>query len=450
MTLNALLGAGAARVPDQPLVLTHDRAISYREGLARSEAFARGLAGRSIRRFACDIADVGDLVALLCGSAAAGSEGCVYPAGLDDGTIADYLSTFEQRVFVTDRETTLDDVVHPDVLASPGDEQVRSLGEGAPAMILTTGTTGRPKGVRYDWSNLVAAVRHPDEVPGARWLLAYNLNQFAGIQVLLHVLASAATLAVPRSNQARDAIRAMRELDVTHVSATPTFWRFVVGLLDETSARELSLQQVTLGGEPSPGPLLASLRRLFPEVRISHVYAGTEFGPVVSVRDGRPGLPLSVLERGDDAAIQLKVLDGELMVRSRVGMRGYFGGEDVDEGWRPTGDLVEVTADRILFVGRTTDVINVGGVKVHPLPVEEIVGAVEGVELARAYGRPNPVTGEIVALDVVARDGADPAEVERAVRLACESLAPAARPRRIRFVDRIDVRGNKIARGPRS
>lgn len=450
MTLDLLLSAGAARVPDQPLVLSNEGSLSYADACTRSEAFARGLAARGVERFACDVADVGELVPLLCAAASVGSEACVYPAGLDDATTADYLTSFGQNVYITDRAAGVDAETIPPAALAVGSGPAPRIAADAPAMILTTGTTGKPKGVRYDWSKLIAAIRHPDDTPGARWLLAYNLNQFAGIQVLLHVLASAATLVVPVSNQPRDAVVAMRDLGVTHVSATPTFWRFVIALLDEEAAGRLSLKQITLGGEPSPGPLLEALRRFFPEARISHVYAGTEFGPVVSVRDGRAGLPISVLERGEDAPIQLKVVDGELMVRSRVGMRGYFGGDDVDEGWQPTGDLVEVTDDRILFVGRTSDVINVGGVKVHPLPVEEVVGSVDGVELARAYGRASPITGEIVALDVVAKAGADPAEVEAAIRAACESLAPAARPRRIRFVDRIDVRGHKIARGPRS
>lgn len=445
-----MLRAGAAALPDAPLIVDPDGSVSYRDLTARSDALARGLAARGIRRFACDVADVRELVALLCGSSAVGSEACVYPTGLDDATISEYLSAFEQPVLVTDRVVSVGaDVIPPGSLAIDGNP-IETRPESAPAMILTTGTTGRPKGVRYDWGNLIAAIRHPDDTPGARWLLAYNLNQFAGMQVLLHVLASKATLVVPRSNQPRDAVAAMRKHGVTHVSATPTFWRFVTGLLDASSAAEIPLQQITLGGEPSPGPLLAQLARMFPGARVSHVYAGTEFGPVVSVRDGLPGLPVSVLDRGDDAAIQLKVVEGELMVRSRVGMRGYFGAEDVDEGWRPTGDLVEIRDGRILFVGRTSDVINVGGVKVHPLPVEEIVSAVDGVALVRAYGRPSPVTGEIVALDVVAGPGVDRPSLEQAIRAASEVLAPAARPRRIRFVDDIDTRGHKIVRRPES
>lgn len=450
MTLYDLLRDGAARASDQALVVTRDRSFSYEDRLARSDAFARGLRAQSIERFACVVGDTAELLSLLCASAAVGSEACIFPAQLDEATIDEYLIAFEQPVVVTDRSLEIGRVeVLPLHALAVDDGLVPERAGSAPTLILTTGTTGRPKGVRHDWSRLIAATRRPEHQPGARWLLAYNINQFAGIQVLLHVLASRATLVVPESNQPRDALTAMRDLGVTHVSATPTFWRFVTALLDEAPERGLRLQQITLGGEAAPGPLLETLARLFPKARISHIYAGTEFGSIASVRDGTKGLPLSILDRGENADSQLRIVDGELQIRSRVGMLGYYGEDDVDEEWRPTGDLVEIRDDRIVFVGRTTDTINVGGVKVHPLPVEDLVGAVEGVELVRAYGRPSPLTGEIVVLDVVAGPGVDTESLERDIRAACDSLIAAARPRRIRFVSDIDVKGQKIDRGVR-
>jgi acyl-CoA synthetase (AMP-forming)/AMP-acid ligase II len=318
--------------------------------------------------------------------------------------------------------------------------------ERAPVLILTTGTTGRQKGARHDWGRLLRGVRHPDERPGSRWLLGYNLHQFAGVQVLVHVLASRATLVAPASRDPTAVIEAMRETGVTHASGTPTFWRVVLGGLDPRTASALALRQITLGGEPVPQAVIDRLRTLFPGARISQVYASSEFGTLVSVRDGRSGLPKSVLERGDDADVQFRIVDGELQVRSRVGMLGYHGGGHGDGGWRGTGDLVEVRGDRIHFVGRSSDVINVGGAKVHPLPVEEVVCSVAGVELAKAYGRPNPVTGQIVALDVVPAAGADVDSVEAEIRSACEALPAAGRPRRIKFVPALEVRGDKLAR----
>lgn len=239
----------------------------------------------------------------------------------------------------------------------------------------------------------------------------------------------------------------MRAHGVTHASATPTYWRFLLAELRADGGPVPRLRQITLGGEAIPAPVLDALATTFPDAAISQVYAASEFGSSSSMRDGRSGLALDVLARGDDADIRMKIVDGELWVRSRVGMLGYYGEEPLDaDGWRPTGDLVEVVGDRIVFCGRTSEVINVGGVKVHPLPIEERVGAVPGVDMARVYGRPNALTGAIVALEVVAAPGADTEQLAADIRAACVDLPPAARPRSIRFVDSIATAGNKIVR----
>lgn len=442
-----LLREAAAEVPEQPVVLTRDGALTYAECLARSEALAAGIAAGGIDRFAALVDDVDDLLGLMCGSSAVASECCCYPAHVDEQGAAALASSFGHRTIVTRRPLHIDgaDVVEPDaLLSSPG--ATREAPGRAPVLILTTGTTGEPKGARHDWARLVASVRHRTKRPGTRWFLGYDLNQFAGVQLLLHVLATHGTLVVGPSRQPRDAPPVMRDLGVTHASATPTFWRFLAASIDEETARSIPLQQITLGGEATPAPLLEDLHRLFPEARLSQVYASTEFGSSVSVRDGENGLPVSVLERGDDADVQMRIDDGELWVRSRIGMLGYHGDPDADDGWRPTGDLVELDGDRVRFVGRTSDRINVGGVKVHPLPVEEAVCAVPGVDVARAYGRANPITGQILALDVVARPGVDVEDLEREIRAACGSLPPAGQPRLIRFVDDLAVKGGKIVR----
>jgi acyl-CoA synthetase (AMP-forming)/AMP-acid ligase II len=440
--LHDLVREGAHADPDQPLVISESGVLTYSECAARSEALARGLRRKAVERFACVLSDPAELLPLLCAASAVGAEPCVYRPTIEDDLLDDFARTFGHQVIVSDRAlatpgvevASLDDLA--DAGAAPPAPSDRS-----PILVLTTGTTGRPKAARHDWRRLRAAVRTRPEMVGTRWLLAYNVNQFAGLQILLHVLANRATLVVPASNQPRDGLAAIRTHGVTHVSATPTFWRMAMGLLSEADAKDLSLRQITLGGEAVPASLLTDLSRLFPDVRVSQVYASTEFGSTTSVRDRENGLPAAVLDQGEDADVRFRVVDGELFVASRVGMLGYFGQEDVTDDWRPTGDLVEVRDGRIHFVGRVSEVVNVGGVKVHPLPVEETVAAVDGVLLARAYGRPNAVTGEIMAVDVVLREGADADETKEAIRAACESLPPAARPRRIQFVDALADQG---------
>ena len=444
-----LVQEAAAEAPEQPVLISSVRSLSYRQCQGRAEAVARGLHERGIERFGSAVEAPADILVAVVAASACGAEACVYPRDLDAAGIGRFAQRFGHPVVLTDEGQALDGA-HRVALY----ELEREVGRAAPlpnpghapVLILTTGSTGEPKGARHDWARLVHAVRRPDTRPGARWLLAYNLNQFAGVQIMLHALASRAALVVPPTRRAEDVIDAIREHRVTHASATPTLWRLIVGRLDDETARQLPLEQITLGGEAAPERLIERLGKLFPLARISHVYAGTEFGSVVSVRDGHSGLPASILERDESADVRFRILDGELQISSRVGMLGYHGADDEPSDWRATGDLVEVRGDRIQFVGRTTEIINVGGAKVHPLPVEEVVCSVEGVQLAAVYGRPNPITGQIVAVDVVVAPGIDTEALTARIRAACEALPAAGRPRRIRFVEELETRGHKLIR----
>ena len=448
-----LLRRVAAEDPARTAILTHDTSTTYAELVAAADSVAAALRREDVRRFAVADHDAATVVALLAGASAAGAEACVHPPAEPD-EIRDLVARFGHHVVVTARDDlqVLDSrVVAADLWTGGGEPTTepfpRPTDAARPHLVLTTGTTGLPRGVRHDWARLLRSTTRVKPAADERWLLAYGLHQFAGLQILLHVFAAGATLVAPAPRRPREGLAAIRALGVTHASATPTYWRFLLAELRSDGGQSPELRQVTLGGEAIPGPLLGELRHTFPNARISQVYAASEFGSTGSMRDGRPGLSTDVLERGEDADVAMRIVDGELWIRSRTGMLGYYGEPAVDaDGWRPTGDLVEVEGDRILFRGRTSEIINVGGVKVHPLPIEERVSAVAGVDMARVYGRPNPMTGAIVALEVVAAPGADRDAVDAAIREACEDLPGAARPRNIRFVDSVVTAGSKIVR----
>ena len=435
--------------PGRPAVVTDQVSLTYRQLLDRAHSAAAGLRARGIARVGIADFEAPIVVPLLAGAALAGVEACVYPPD-DAAALVALANRFDHGVLVSDRDD-LDgvDVVRPGALLSSA-----ALSSAPPPgrtprphLVLTTGTTGAPRGVRHDWDRIVQAARRVKPEPAARWLLAYGLHQFAGLQVLVHVFAAGATLVAPAPRRPREGLAAMRVHAVDHASATPTYWRFLLAEMRSDRGPVPGLKQITLGGEAIPGPLLDDLREAFPAAEVSQIYAASEFGASSSIRDGRPGLPTGLLERGDDADVALKVVDGELWVRSRIGMLGYYGEEPVDAaGWRATGDLVELDGDRIRFRGRTSEIINVGGVKVHPLPIEERIAAVAGVDVARVYARPNAMTGSIVAVEVVVQQDVDTDRVDLAIREACADLPAAARPRSIRFVDVLVTQGEKIVR----
>jgi acyl-coenzyme A synthetase/AMP-(fatty) acid ligase len=112
--------------------------------------------------------------------------------------------------------------------------------------------------------------------------------------------------------------------------------------------------------------------------------------------------------------------------------------------------LIEIVGTRVLFRGRQSEIINVGGVKVHPLPVEDRILALESVEAARVFGRPSKLTGAIVAVEIVPTGGTDEADVDkirRDVKDAVADLPRAWQPRSVTVIDALETRGGKTVRG---
>lgn len=447
-----LLRRTAERRPSGTAVLRGSDRATFGDLLESSRRIAAGLRRRGVDRFCIVDPDPVTVIPLLAAASLTGVETCVYPPTASPDAVRDMLERFDHTLMVTPRAdlaglgsmtTAAELVENPSVTVD------ETLPEERRHLVLTTGTTGAPRAARHDWWPLVRAVDLPTmrRADDQRWLLAYGMNQFGGLQVLMHVVNTGATLVTTEEFTPKSGLAAMREHGVSHVSATPTYWRFVLAELAADGGAVPSLRQVTLGGEATSERLLKALRRTFTGARITQIYGANEYGKNRSIRDSSTGLPLSTLAEDED--IQFKVEDGELWVKSAYSMFGYYGEEPIDpDAWRPTGDLVEVIGDRVFFRGRASDVINVGGVKVHPLPVEERIAAVPGVGIARVYGRSNPLTGSIVAVEVVAEAGSDPDVIDDGIRAACADLPPASQPRSIRFVDEITTTDHKITRQP--
>lgn len=302
--------------------------------------------------------------------------------------------------------------------------------------LLTSGTEGEPKAATHTWNSLARPVRRLNEMQ--TWLLAYRPHLYAGMQVILQALLNEGTLIMPSSVASPDEIvRAMLVGQVQFASATPSYWRRLLTFAERSALSRIPLRQITLGGETVDQPLLDQLQSVYPQSRIVHIYATTELGRCFSVTDGKAGFPLQYLTHEGSDAAELKIEDGQLLVRSPNRMLGYDGRVDCnDEPWRATGDLVELVGDRVYFAGRIGDMINVGGNKVRPVAVERLLRTIEGIEDVRVYGQSSSVAGQIVACDVVPRRGCDVEQLtEKIHREARRCLASHEVPRIVRIVD---------------
>ena len=111
--------------------------------------------------------------------------------------------------------------------------------------------------------------------------------------------------------------------------------------------------------------------------------------------------------------------------------------------------MIEARGDRCHFVGRRGGIINVGGAKVNPEEVEAVINLHPGVHASLVKARRNPITGALVAADVVLNEGViEAASLKEEIVAACASrLAPHKVPALVRFVPSLTVTaGGKLAR----
>lgn len=270
-------------------------------------------------------------------------------------------------------------------------------------IMATSGTTGAPKLVEHSLSSLCRTTKLNPQLVPVSWALFYDHSRFAGMQVVLQSLLSGARLVVPESDtHLSEKIAFFTRACCSHASATPTLWRNIIMLPE---AREWNLRSIALGGEIADGHVLEALKKLYPNARITHIFASTEAGVGFSVTDGKPGFPASYLSN-PPLGIDLKISEHRLFIRNSQVQGRYIGSnarfKDSDN-WVDTGDVVQKVGDRIHFVGRANGLINVGGNKVMPEVVEAALLVHPSVAAARVFSKSNPFSGSVVAAKVVLR-----------------------------------------------
>jgi acyl-CoA synthetase (AMP-forming)/AMP-acid ligase II len=315
-------------------------------------------------------------------------------------------------------------------------------------ILFTSGTTGLPKMAVHTLSSLCGPV--DDGLVGARgavWSTFYDIRRYGGLQIALRALLGDGSLALSSPQETTSAfLTRLGAVGVTHISGTPSHWRKA---LMSPAANAVEPHYVRLSGEIADQVILDRLARVYPSSRVAHAFASTEAGVAFDVQDGKPGFPAAWIDNPSTKA-SMRVIDGTLHIRSARTASGYIGQSlAMTDGFVDTGDLVEKDGDRYYFRGRREGVINVGGQKVFPEEVEAILGRHPEVRAARVRAHKSPITGAIVAADVVLADPQVPwADLRTDLIEHCRSHLPAWKvPGLIRQVDTIALNAaGKIAR----
>lgn len=298
-------------------------------------------------------------------------------------------------------------------------------------VLFSSGSTGAPKGVVHDCTALLEKFRRPGQQKTTLSFLLFD--HIGGLDTLLNTLSSGGTLVTIQSRDPETVCAAIARHRVHTLPTSPTFLNML--LLNGAYHRHdlSSLRLIAYGTEPMPASVLARLAEAMPQVKLLQTYGLSELGVLrTRSRDGT----LWVQFTGEGYETQIR--DGILWVRARTSMLGYLNAPDRfdADGWFCTEDAVEVDGDYMRILGRTSDLINVGGRKVYPAEVEAVLLDLPNVRDVAVFGRPNPLTGQIVAarVNLITPEGLD--EFKRRMRSFCRDKLPSYRvPVHIEFTD---------------
>lgn len=322
------------------------------------------------------------------------------------------------------------------IILSFGEIVDRIMSSSSEISIFTSGTTGQPKKVIHSVQTLIRNVRISEQYLNQIWAFAYNPTHMAGLQVFFQALLNTNIIINVFNHTRSQVYRDIEKYSITHISATPTFYRLLLPLEKKFN----SVQRVTFGGEKSDNKLHDDILQIFPNAKINNIYASTEAGSLFSTKGENFQIPSSIIDK-------IKVVDGELLVHeSLLGKSESF---NFSNDFYNTGDLVEwVNSEKGLFrfISRKNELINVGGYKVNPLEVESIILQINGVLQVVVFGKQNSVLGNILCAEVILQESSNLSEFEIRNFLSGK-LQDFKIPRKIKFVDKITItRTGKIKR----
>lgn len=301
--------------------------------------------------------------------------------------------------------------------------------------LFTSGTTGLPKRVSHTFESITRFVRSGDKHQNDVWGFAYNPTHMAGLQVFFQALLNLNPMIRLFGLDKNTIVREVQENGITNISATPTFYRLLLPA-EETCP---SVTRMTSGGEKFDEHALSLLQKMFPNARITNVYASTEAGTLFASR----GNEFTIKE---EMKHLVKVEENELFLHKSL--MGESAGLQVEGDWYATGDLVEVTGRlpfTFHFTSRRNEMINVGGYKVNPTEVEEVIRLYPGVLDVSVYAKKNSILGNIVCCDIVREsESVNELSIREFLR---DKLQEFKVPRLMKFVVQLQTtRSGKISR----
>ena len=322
------------------------------------------------------------------------------------------------------------------------------------AILYTSGTTGRPKGVMLTHANLCAnassIVRYLGLTPAdsVAAILPFYYS-YGNSLITTHVMAGGTLVIDNRFMYPNTVIETMQREAVTGFAGVPSHFAI---LLHKSSLRNTplpALRYVTQAGGHLAPEMVREFCRILPQVRFYIMYGQTEASARLtylepefldrktgSIGKAIPDVEIRVVDETGTVVAPDQV--GEIVARGKNIMAGYRNDPEgtaqvLRDGWLYTGDLARTDEEGFIYiVDRKKDIIKTGGNRISPREIENVVRHMPGIHDCAVVGIPDQILGEAIKLFVVPRE--NEVTPEEVLNFCKQHLSPFKMPKYIELI----------------
>ncbi len=303
----------------------------------------------------------------------------------------------------------------------------------SPGLVLfTSGTSGQPKAAVHDFAKLLEKFKTIRKTQRTINFLLFD--HWGGLNTLFYTLSNCGVVLALKNRKPEAVCEFVEQFKIELLPVSPSFLNLLI--LSEIYKRYdlSSLKLITYGTEPMPQHTLIKAKSIFPEVTFQQTYGLIELGVLRSKSKSDDSLWVKLGGEG----FELRVVEDILQIKADSAMLGYLNAPSpfTEDGFFITGDQVETDGEYYKILGRKSEIINVGGDKVYPQEVENVILDMNNIQEVTVYGEKHALMGNIVCAKVILKNPEDPKEFNRRLKNFCkEKMQGFKIPIKIKIVE---------------
>jgi long-chain acyl-CoA synthetase len=308
-------------------------------------------------------------------------------------------------------------------------------------VVFSSGSTGKPKGILQDCEFVIQKFLISRK--GWRTIMFLMFDHFGGINTFLSALAyGGVVICLPKRNP-EVVCQIIEETKANLLPTTPTFLNLLFASQSYKLSNLSSIDLITYGTEVMNETTLKKVKQVFPNAQLKQTYGLSELGVLRSKSESNDSVWVKI---GGDG-FNVKIINNILWVKSSSNMVGYLNAPQPfdEDGWMSTGDEVEVKGDYIRIIGRKSEMVNIGGQKVFPAEVEEVLMEDANLKEVTVFGVNHSLMGKVLHARVsLLEDENIDALTARLKRLCLNKLSKFKIPIKFIVIDSKDQRTDRF------